>query len=76
MDKENTFLLDNGVLLSCLRHWHHKIQRQIIVARKKNILGDITETQKDKNCISKLISGYSYKVKDNHANTHRPEEAM
>lgn len=48
----------------------------MIVTRKKTILSDLTESQKDKNGMYSLISGYSYKVKDNHANTHRPNESM
>lgn len=48
----------------------------MIVTRKKTILGDLTEAQKDKNGMYSLISGQIYKVKGNHANTHRSKEAL
>jgi hypothetical protein len=54
---------------------HHEIYRQMRRARKKIILIEVTQTQKDKYGVCLLYVDNNCKATmDNHAITHRPTE--
>ena len=57
MDKENVVQLYNGVLLVCFKN-DTMICRHMDATRKKIILSEETQTQKGKDGMHSLISGY------------------
>ena len=42
--------------------------------RKKNMLSEVTQTQKDKHGMYSLISGFCYKAKNNQLTVYNPKE--
>ena len=70
-DKENAVHLHTTLKNSDIRKLAGKLMEL-----ENIILTEVTQTQKDKHGVYLLINGIIIKIKEKHATTYRPREAM